>query len=95
MPARIFRPAKTAVSSGRRKTHEWVLEMEPAERGEPDPLTGWIGSGDTRQQLTLKFDTQEAAETFAKKKGIAYRLELPHERTIKPKSYSENFIRRT
>ena len=28
--ARIYRPAKTAMQSGRAKTRKWVLEYEPA-----------------------------------------------------------------
>ena len=30
MFARIFRPAKTTMQSGRARTKEWVLEFEPA-----------------------------------------------------------------
>ena len=95
MAARIYQPAKTATSSGRAKTRFWVLEMEPHSRKEADPLCGWIGSDDTEQQVQLRFPTQEAAISFAKRKGIDYRLHEPHERTIRPKSYAENFIRRT
>ncbi|MDX1540657.1 MAG: ETC complex I subunit [Geminicoccaceae bacterium] len=95
MVARIYQPAKTATSSGRAKTKHWVLEMEPRSRREADALMGWIGSDDTEQQVQLRFPDKEAAIAFAKRKGIEYRLAQPHERTIRPKSYAENFIRRT
>lgn len=95
MVARIYQPAKTATSSGRAKTKHWVLEMEPRSRKEADPLCGWIGSDDTEQQLQLRFPSQEEAIAFAKRKGIEYRIHEPHKRNVTPKSYSENFIRRT
>lgn len=95
MAARIFRPAKTAVSSGRGKTRYWVLEMEPKERREADALIGWVGSGDTEQQLVMRFPSKDAAIAYAKRAGLDYTVDDPHERVVKPKSYSDNFIRRS
>jgi len=71
------------------------LEMEPRERREPDALIGWVGSGDTEQQLVMRFPTKEAAIAYAKREGLDFTVDDPHERRIKPKSYAENFIRRT
>ncbi|MEM7489980.1 MAG: NADH dehydrogenase ubiquinone Fe-S protein 4, partial [Pseudomonadota bacterium] len=48
MRARIYKPAKTAMSSGTAKTHDWVLEFVPETPREIDPLTGWTGSRDTQ-----------------------------------------------
>ena len=42
--ARIFKPAKTAMQSGRRQTRKWVLENEPATGRRPDPLMGWTSA---------------------------------------------------
>jgi len=95
MTARIYRPAKPAVSSGRGKTRFWVLEMEPKERREPDALIGWVGSGDTEQQVVMRFPTKEAAIAYARREGLDFTVDEPHERQIKPKSYAENFIRRS
>ena len=95
MVARIYQPAKTATSSGRAKTRYWVLEMEPRSRKEADALMGWIGSDDTEQQVQLRFPDLDSAIAFAKRKGIEYRVNLPHERVVRPKAYAENFIRRT
>ncbi len=95
MPARIYQPAKPAVSSGRAKTRYWVLEMEPKERLEPDALIGWVGSGDTEQQVVLRFSTREAALAYARREGLDVVVDAPQEREIRPKSYSDNFIRRT
>jgi hypothetical protein len=94
MVARIYRPAKTATQSGRAKTREWVLEMEPKSPKEADPLCGWIGSDDTEQQIRIDFPTKEAAIAFAKREGLEYRVHDPQERIVRPKSYAENFIRR-
>ena len=88
--ARIYRPAKTAMQSGRAKTRVWLLEYEPAPKF-ADPLMGWTGNADTRQQLRIKFSTQEAAEEYAKTNGIPYELELPHTRELQRKSYADNF----
>lgn len=94
MAARIYRPARTATQSGRAKTLSWVLEMEPTTKKEADPVCGWIGSDDTEQQLMLRFPSKEAAVAYAKRRKLDYRVFEPHDRVVKPKSYSENFIRR-
>lgn len=88
---RIFRPAKTAMQSGRAKTHEWVLEFEPKDAARPDPLIGWVGSADTRKQLRLTFETMEEAVAHAKRNGYVYTVQQPKERQVKPKAYADNF----
>jgi hypothetical protein len=95
MVARIYRPARTATQSGRAKTLHWVLEPEPKMAQVTDPLCGWIGSGDTERQVTLRFPTKEAAIAYAKREGIDYRVFDSPKRIVTPKSYAENFIRRT
>mgnify|MGYP006277851681 CR=1 FL=1 len=95
MPARIYRPAKPAVSSGRAKSRFWLLEMEPQERREPDALIGWVGSGDTDQQVLMRFPSKDAAIAYARREGLDYVVDDPHERAIKPKAYADNFIRKT
>ena len=89
--ARIFQPARTAMQQGRAKTKSWVLEWEPSEPRRADALMGWIGSGDTRRQVQLRFDSKEAAIEYAESKGMAYVVREPHGREIKPKSYADNF----
>ena len=89
--ARIFQPAKTAMQSGRNNTKKWVLEFDPAEPQRADALMGWIGSGDTRQQVHLRFATKEGAIAYADKNGLAYQVQMPQRRRIRPKNYSDNF----
>jgi hypothetical protein len=94
MAARIYQPARTATQSGRAKTRYWSLEMEPKSRWQADPLCGWIGSDDTEQQLRLRFPSKEAAIAYARREGLDYWVDEPHERIVRPKSYADNFIRK-
>src|ERR1700744_3994516 len=61
LQARIYRPAKTAMQSGRGRTRKWVLEYEPPVSGGRDPLMGWTTSADTSGQVRLHFDAIEEA----------------------------------
>lgn len=79
------------MQSGRGRTQYWVLEFEPGDRPVVDPLMGWTGSADTRRQIRLTFERQEDAVAFAEKHGLAYDVHTPRARTLKPKSYAENF----
>ena len=90
MTVRIYKPAKTAMQSGRGLTHEWVLEFEPGAR-RPEPLMGWTSSADTLAQVQLPFPGKEEAVAYAEKHGLIYALEEPQERRIKPKAYADNF----
>ena len=89
--ARIFQPPRSAMQSGRSNTLGWVLEFAPAEPQRADPLMGWVGSGDTDNQLRIRFDTREEAVAYAEARGLPYEVELPKPHRIKPKSYAENF----
>ncbi|MEE8533203.1 MAG: ETC complex I subunit [Alphaproteobacteria bacterium] len=91
MDVRIYRPAKTAMQSGLANTRAWVLEFEPTAPKVVDPLMGWAGSPDTRQQVRLRFSTKEEAVAFARKHGLAYRVFAPSERKARPKAYADNF----
>ena len=89
--ARIYKPAKTAMQSGRAKTKEWVLEFEPAAAKRPDALMGWAGSADTGGQVLLRFASQGEAIAYADRHGIAYALAEPHAARVRPKAYADNF----
>jgi ETC complex I subunit conserved region len=91
MTARIYRPAKTAMQSGKAKAGRWLLEYEPEAPRQADPLMGWTSSGDMKSQLKLWFETQEEAEGYARRNGLAYKVEQPKETTRKGMSYSDNF----
>ena len=91
MTARIYKPAKTAMQSGRAKTRDWMLVFDPKAAQRPDPLMGWAGSTDTERQVSLRFHTQEEAVTYCQKRGLDYAVAEPHSSTVKPKSYADNF----
>lgn len=91
MPAKIYRPAKTAMQSGKAKTNVWVLEFDQEIPRKIDPIMGYTSSADTRQQLKLTFDTQEQAEAYAQREGIEYRVIAPKDATRQTVSYSDNF----
>ncbi len=93
MRARIFQPARNAMTSGMGKSRQWVLEFAPVQAREVDPLMGWTGSGDTQSQVRLKFDSREAAEEYARAHGIDAQIFEPHKRraNIRAGGYGENF----
>ncbi len=89
--ARIYRPAQTAMQSGHANTRKWVLEFEPAAAKIIDPLMGWTGSADTLEQVHMTFDSKDEAVAFAEKNGLAFRVQEPKARRIRPKNYADNF----
>jgi len=93
MQARIYRPPRSAMSSGQGNTKSWVLEYAPAERRRIDPLMGWTGSGDMDSQVRLQFDSREAAVEYAERHGIPYAVEEPQPRkpNVRPHGYGGNF----
>jgi hypothetical protein len=92
MTARIYKPAKTAMQSGTGNSREWVLDYEPEQPREIEPLMGWTSSGDMRSQVRLRFDTAQEAIAYCERHGIAYQFaeEKPAaaRRSI---SYADNF----
>lgn len=91
MLARIFKPSKTAMQSGKAKTNLWVLEYMPSSKRTPDPLMGWISSSDTASQVQLKFETKQSAIDYAVAHAIAFRLFEPEVAPKIIKTYADNF----
>ena len=91
MLARIFKPARNAMQSGRANTKRWVLEYEPEQPRTIEPLMGWTSSADMRSQVVLEFDTRDEAIAYAKNHQIPYQVFEPHAPRLRPKSYSDNF----
>ena len=94
MQARLYQPAKTAMQQGQGKTRRWLLEFEQETPRHIEPLMGWTSSSDTKQQLSLWFDSLEEAEAYCRRSGIMYGVEQPQERAVRPKSYADNFAYR-
>lgn len=93
MRARIYQPARTAMSSGTAKTKVWFLEFAPSEAREVDPLMGWTSSSDTQAQVTLRFRTRDEAVEYAKEHGIDAQVQEPQKRkpNVRAGGYGENF----
>ena len=91
MLARIYKPAKTAMQSGKARTKEWVLDYEPESPREIEPLMGWTASGDMRQQVRLQFETAEEAIAYCERHGIPYQLSKPTPSARQIISYADNF----
>jgi hypothetical protein len=91
MTARIFKPAKNAMQSGRAKTREWQIDYEPEQPRAVEPLMGWTSSGDMKAQLTLHFDSKEDAIAYCERMGIAYQVIEPRDSKQRQVAYADNF----
>jgi hypothetical protein len=89
--ARIYKPTKTAMQSGTANTKDWVLDFEPAEARQVEPLMGWTSSGDMRSQVRLRFDTKDEAIAYCERHGLAFQVFEPSERARRGLSYADNF----
>ncbi len=91
MIARIFKPAKNAMQSGKAATKEWRLDYEPEQPRVVEPLMGWTSSSDMKQQLTIRFDTREEAVAYCERRGIPYQVIEPGETVRRQVAYADNF----
>lgn len=70
----IYKPAKSAMASGRAGTKRWLLEFEPQSAPFIEPLMGWTGSTDPMAHMTLSFPSREAAVAYAQRAGLGYEV---------------------
>ena len=90
--AKIYKPTKTAMQSGRRNTKNWFLEFNTLDTG-INPLMGWETSKDTMSEVKLEFSTKDQAINYAKNNNIDYYVIEPLKRKIIKKSYADNFLK--
>tara|TARA_Y100001935_G_scaffold79634_1_gene66586 strand:+ start:327 stop:605 length:279 start_codon:yes stop_codon:yes gene_type:complete len=91
MKAKIYKPSKTAMQSGRSKFNNWVLKFNNNRNQKKDSLMGWNGGSNTISQVELKFSTKEDAIKYAKRNNIEYVVLESSERKVITKSYADNF----
>ena len=91
--AKIYKPAKTAMQSGKRNTNYWLLKFDSSNTG-VNPLMGWETSNDTMSEVKLQFSSKDQAISYAKKNKIDYYVVEPNNKKIIKKSYSDNFIKK-
>ena len=95
MLARIYRPSKTAMQSGKANTKRWILEFAPSQPKSTDPLMGWTSSSDTLEsEVRMRFDTKEEAVAYAKEHKIPFQVMEQDEAPRVLKSYADNFAYR-
>ncbi|MBT4701510.1 MAG: ETC complex I subunit [Rhodospirillaceae bacterium] len=88
---RIYQPTKNAMQSGRGNLSKWILEYESATPQQVDSLMGWVGGGNTKRQVRMKFDSKDDAIAFAEREGLNYQVTEPKQRRILIKNYANNF----
>ena len=91
MKVRIYQRPKSAMQSGKARTGQWAIAFERGEAQHHDPLTGWIGSGDTATQVDLNFASREAAVAYAEARGLAYEIVPLPPKVLKLQAYADNF----
>ena len=92
MKVKIFRPAKSAMQSGKQGNKKWlVTPVEETNIRSINSLTGWVSAKDTSSQSRFEFLNKEDAIKFAESQNFEYEIEEPKLPNIKPKSYSANF----
>jgi hypothetical protein len=71
----IYRPARSAMTSGKANTRRWKLRFEPRAAPFIEPLMGWTGGTDTMSQVELDFPSAEAAVAYARRQGLNFVLQ--------------------
>jgi hypothetical protein len=68
----IYKPARSAMTSGTARTRDWKLRFEPRSAPFVEPLMGWTGNDDTLAQVELSFPSAEAAIAYARRQGLQF-----------------------
>ena len=84
MKAKIFRPSKTAMQSGRAKEKSWKLIIDDGSHQTKDPLIGWNGGANTKSQINLFFSSKEKAINYAERHKfcLLYTSPSPRDRSL-------------
>ena len=91
MKAKIYKPTKTAMQSGKANTKKWVLEFEHDGSRKLESIMGWTSSSDMNQEVSIKFSSKEAAVLFAKKNNLDFEIHEPEEKKLPIQAYADNF----
>lgn len=91
MVARIFKPSRTAMQSGKARAQYWQLEFEPEAARVVEPLMGWTSSADMKSQVRLRFATKEEAVAYCERHGIPYQVQDLNEPARRAMAYADNF----
>ena len=86
--ARIFRPARSAMTSGKARTKGWQLVFERHSAPYVEPLMGWIADDDQLATIELSFPTLQAAVCYAERQGLPYVVQTTEEQSADQLSVS-------
>jgi hypothetical protein len=89
--ARISEMERKTTQSGKANAGRWLLEFERQQPLRPDPLTGWNGSGDTRPQVRLTFQSKDAAIAYCDRHALQYHIVAAPPVRLKLQAYADNF----
>lgn len=89
--ARIFKPSRSVMTSGKARTRGWRLVFERRSAPFIEPLMGYTGSTDTLTQAELEFPTLQSAIRYAERQGLSYVVQRP---AIKAAAVAKEGIRR-
>lgn len=73
----IYRPARSAMTSGKANTRHWKLRFERRTPPFIEPLMGWTGGDDPLTQVELTFPTRESAVAHAERQGLTFIVHGP------------------
>ena len=82
----IYKPARSAMTSGKARTRDWKLRFEPRSARYIEPLMGWTGCDDTLSQVELTFPSAAAAVAYARRQGLRYLLQGADDHDTRPGS---------
>lgn len=75
--ARIWKPARSAMTSGRARGHLWKMRIERARASWIEPLMGWTAGDDPAAYVEIDFPDLEAAINHARRLGVDYEVHMP------------------
>jgi hypothetical protein len=79
--ARIYRPARSAMTSGKASTKGWQFVFERRSAPYVEPLMGWTGDDDPLATVELSFPTLRAAVRYAERQGLPYVVQTTEEQS--------------
>jgi len=72
--ALIFKPSRCVMTSGQRRTKQWLLRFERITPQYIEPLMGWTTGDDPLEQVELRFGSLAQALHYANHNGLNYRV---------------------
>ena len=73
--ARIYKPSRSAMTSGKARTKGWRPSFERRTAPVIEPLMGWTSGDDTLTQVELTFPTLKSAVRYAERQGLHYTVQ--------------------